>query len=261
MDLDRTIQQVIDETPMPGVLRDAYTHSFLSEGKKLIRPRLVIAFSDLLDLPKDVSVPVAVGLEIAHASMLVQDDLPCFDNSSERRGAPANHVIFGEDVASVVSVSGQLFGLSQLKTVRTLVKPENYINAIEHFLWVLGPSGVGSAQILERTEHTSLSDIIRLHEVKTALMFQTCAALPLLLAGKTDTVMELFAFSFGKAFQIADDLEDVADKKNNIAMFEEPAKAKIRALGDLSERYGQFKSRHSHKEIDLLVKKLETKLQ
>lgn len=261
MDLDKFIRQAIDETPMPRLLREAYAHSFLSSGKKLIRPRLLIAFADLCDLSKDISVPIAVGLEVAHASMLVQDDLPCFDNSNERRGSPANHIVFGEDVASIVSVSGQFFGLSQFKRVRYLLKPENYINAIEHFINVLGPTGVGSAQILERGSCNSISELLRLHEVKTALMFQTCAALPLLLAGKTDEAMEMFAFSFGKSFQIADDLEDVTDQKNNIALFEEPFKARQRALKDLSERYGQFKANHNHQEIELLVNKLETKLQ
>jgi geranylgeranyl pyrophosphate synthase len=261
MNLDRVIENHIDSVPMPELLRKAYRHSFLAPNKKLIRPRMLVAFSELLDLSHDVSVPVAVGLEIAHASMLVQDDLPCFDNATERRGSKANHLVFGEDVASVVSVSGQFFGLSLFRKARPQVKPENYINALERFIEVVGPSGVGGAQILERTHCANLADLLHLHEVKTALMFETCAVLPLLLAGKTDTAMKEFAFSFGKAFQIADDLDDRDDRKNNIALYEEPRKAKERALTDLLWRYGQFKGKHSHQEIDLMVEKLKTKLQ
>ena len=39
------------------------------------------------------------ALEMVHAASLILDDLPAMDNARERRGQPATHVRFGEDVA------------------------------------------------------------------------------------------------------------------------------------------------------------------
>ncbi|GAB4853113.1 hypothetical protein Ancab_017297 [Ancistrocladus abbreviatus] len=40
---------------------------------------------------------------MVHAASLIHDDLPCMDDDPSRQGQPANHGIYGEDMAILAS--------------------------------------------------------------------------------------------------------------------------------------------------------------
>src|ERR671933_132563 len=55
----------------------------------------------------------AAAMEMIHTSSLILDDLPSMDDAQLRRGAPALHRQFGEDLAILTSVGllNQAYGL------------------------------------------------------------------------------------------------------------------------------------------------------
>ena len=42
---------------------------------------------------------LAAGTEMIHVSTIIQDDLPCMDDDSLRRGQASNHIKFGEHIS------------------------------------------------------------------------------------------------------------------------------------------------------------------
>ena len=74
---------------------EAMEYSLLAGGKR-IRPTLTLEFCR-----EDLSViePFMAAIEMIHTYSLIHDDLPCMDNSDLRRGRPANHIQYGEDIA------------------------------------------------------------------------------------------------------------------------------------------------------------------
>ena len=50
-------------------------------------------------LSKCLAAAAATAVEFLHCASLVHDDLPCFDDATERRGKPSVHAKFGERIA------------------------------------------------------------------------------------------------------------------------------------------------------------------
>ncbi|KAJ4873437.1 hypothetical protein Rs2_44888 [Raphanus sativus] len=73
-------------------------YSLLSNGKR-VSPVLCLAACELVGGHESTAMPAACAVEMIHASSLIQDDLPCMDDESLRRGKPTNHKICREDVA------------------------------------------------------------------------------------------------------------------------------------------------------------------
>lgn len=83
----------------------AMRYAMLSGGKRL-RPVLFIAVFESLGGRIDSGIlTIASAIEFIHAFSLIQDDLPALDNDDYRRGKPAAHKVFGEDIAILASDS------------------------------------------------------------------------------------------------------------------------------------------------------------
>lgn len=74
-----------------------------SQGRRW-RPLLTLAVADATGGDMADAVDAAVAVELTHAASLVLDDLPCMDDSNERRGAPATHRLVGSAGAILVAV-------------------------------------------------------------------------------------------------------------------------------------------------------------
>src|SRR3982750_4562108 len=82
----------------PARLHTAMRYSLEAGGKRL-RPVLVLATAELLNVNNDSALPAAVAVECVHTYSLIHDDLPCMDDDDMRRGVPTCHKIFGEAMA------------------------------------------------------------------------------------------------------------------------------------------------------------------
>jgi farnesyl diphosphate synthase len=86
------------EDQTPRRLHEAMRYAVLSGGKR-VRPLLVYATGECLDVdPAKLDAP-ATAIELIHAFSLVHDDLPAMDDDDLRRGQPTVHRKFDEATA------------------------------------------------------------------------------------------------------------------------------------------------------------------
>ena len=88
-------------TTEPKRLHDAMRYAVFNGGKR-VRPLLVYAAGECLDLREESLDAPAVAIELIHAFSLVHDDLPAMDDDDMRRGRPTVHRAFDEGTAVLV---------------------------------------------------------------------------------------------------------------------------------------------------------------
>ena len=204
------------QTPDP--LAESVRYSVLNPGKR-IRPRLLLAAAQLLDLPEASALPSAYALEFVHCFTLIHDDLPCMDNDDFRRGLPTNHKKFGEGLALLAGDA--LIAIANTTILETSAPTDRVLAAIRRLNFAMGPQGVCGGQAAESglTPHSTLKELSHMHAAKTGALFEAALLIPADLAqldlnSPRGKALSHFAAELGSAFQIADDLEDaIQDEK------------------------------------------------
>lgn len=221
-------------------LRDACEYALLSGGKRL-RPIIVMMVADALGNHLNV-VPSALAVEFMHTASLIADDLPCMDNGDERRDKPTVHKAYGESVAVLASYSlifaayekihanGEEMRLSGLP-FSSFADSATCI-ALKYSSQAAGILGATSGQFLDLyPPNQSLDTLKEILYKKTVTLFEIAFIFGWLFGGGGENQLDKVkqcAYHFGMAFQIADDLGDVAeDREINAAKIlgEERAKA------------------------------------
>ena len=217
MDIGLRLEQELEQAvahaasaDCPPLLAQALRHAVFPGGAR-IRPRLVLAVSNACATRTSpaasqnatAAITFASAVEILHCASLVHDDLPCFDNSPLRRGRPSVHAAFGERLAVLAGDALIVLGFEwlALKTER--------VAALSGILarCVGGPSGICAGQAWE-CEQTI--DIVRYQRAKTGALFAACTMGGAAAQGYEPFAWQKLGFAIGEAFQVADDLRDVA---------------------------------------------------
>ncbi|MCS7042650.1 MAG: polyprenyl synthetase family protein [Bryobacteraceae bacterium] len=199
--------------PSATPFRQAMSYAVLGQGQRF-RPVLAIRIARLCGHENALTLRAAAAVEILHCASLVVDDLPCMDNSAERRNRPAAHVAFGEATALLAA-----FGLVALAARSILEQPcppealPALVRFQGHLLRTLDVCGLCEGQDLDlRTapcERARLRDCM--NELKTVPLFELAAQAGLLLADPSSPqarALRQFAREFGRAFQLVDDYLD-----------------------------------------------------
>jgi geranylgeranyl diphosphate synthase type II len=139
-----------------------------------------------------------------HCASLVHDDLPCFDNSALRRGKPSVHAAFGERIAVLTGDALIVLAFEWL-AVRAVEKLAPLTRIVASC--VGGPSGICAGQAWECEETI---DIVRYQRAKTGALFAACTMAGAASSGYEPIGWQKLGFAIGEAFQVADDLRDVA---------------------------------------------------
>ena len=200
-------------------LTESIIYSLFTGGKRY-RPVLLIKAYELLS-GKDASDEVfyfASAIECLHTYSLVHDDLPCMDDDDYRRGQLTSHKKFGEDIA--VLTGDALLNMAY-ELVYSAIKlsgyNKNYIDAFGLFASVTGANGLISGQIADlafQCEKATISEVEYIFSHKTCDLIVASIAIGAMIAGASyDLVnkMKEYAYNFGFAFQLADDLLDGKD--------------------------------------------------
>ncbi|MCI1290469.1 MAG: polyprenyl synthetase family protein [Lactobacillus sp.] len=189
-------------------------YSVMAGGKRL-RPLLFLATRQALNLPLDeAALRAACGIEFIHTYSLIHDDLPEMDNSDLRRGQLTSHKKWGTAQA-VLAGDGLLpLGLEWIATGTQSAK------AIAIMTDAIGPNGMVGGQYLDidatnNQETANDRDLIeRMEWRKTGCLLLACVEMPLAEV-KIEPALQAdlltFARSFGRAYQIYDDLVDVLE--------------------------------------------------
>ena len=201
-------------------LWDAMNYGVVNGGKR-VRPFLVIELSKLLKIKKSNYMRLALAVELVHAYSLIHDDLPGMDNDDLRRGKPTTHKKFGEAVAILAGNSLLTLAFELLADSKTHINPKTRLGLIANLAKMSGLSGLAGGQSLDllyEKKIVSEKEIIMMHELKTAKLFEFCMVSPLILSGKNISVREKeyrkYGKNFGLIFQATDDLLDYEGKKD-----------------------------------------------
>ena len=204
-------------------VRRAGRHLLLQPGKRL-RPLCLLLAARLGPgaLPPAGARDLAVACELVHAATLLHDDV--IDEGTERRGAPAARVVWG-NTASVLA--GDALLVEALRLVGRVGAPR----LLESLLGVIGEMVDAEALQLERRGRLepSRADYLAVIRGKTAALFRWALAAGGAAGGLDEAGQDALGragASLGLAFQLVDDLLDLAG---------DPAQTGKDALADLRQ--------------------------
>ncbi len=235
-------------------LRDACEYA-LTNGGKRFRPLIVVMVAEALEHGLNV-YPAALSVEFFHTASLIADDLPCMDNDDERRDKPSVHKVYGESIALLSSYALITAAFEKIYTNSKVMKEANThfsvlsdhacVLALEGATRCAGILGATGGQFLDLFPPAhSLETLKQIIYKKTVTLFEVSFIFGWVFGGgdisKVEQVKKV-AYHLGMAFQIADDLGDVAQDENrqnemNMARFI----GKEKALFVFDDEMRQFK--------------------
>ena len=131
----------------PERLHDAMRYAVFNGGKR-VRPLLVYAAGECLDVPPALLDGPAVAIELIHAFSLVHDDLPAMDDDDLRRGKPTVHIQYDEATAILVGDGLQARAFELLATAPQL-DPERRTAMISLLAAASGCYGMVGGQAID----------------------------------------------------------------------------------------------------------------
>ena len=149
----------------------------------------------------------AVAIELLHCASLVHDDLPCFDDSPTRRGRASVHYAYGESLAvlagdALIVLAFQTLGLAASQS------PQRMVAVMGTIAQGVGmPHGIVAGQAWESESRVSL---VAYQRAKTGALFVAATACGALAAGADPDPWRALGEWLGEAYQVADDIRDVA---------------------------------------------------
>ena len=190
------------------LLSDVLTH-IRQRGGKRMRPILMLLIAKNYGRVTDVTQNAAIGLELLHTASLVHDDV--VDESVERRGQASVNATYDNKVAVLV-------GDFILSTALLHVSYTNNQRIIENLSQLGRTLASGELLQLWNVGNQDISEDIYFEviEKKTAVLFESCAAIGALSAGASADDVERasrFGHLLGIMFQIRDDIFDYYDSK------------------------------------------------
>lgn len=219
--VEKALDAMVPESGEIPVIREAMRYSLLAGGKRL-RPVLAIMTGELFDGKEEEVLPFACCIEMIHTYSLIHDDLPSMDNDDLRRGKPTNHKVFGEGFAVL---AGDALLNYAFETMAGIIAADNrteYIRAMEMISKASGISGMIGGQCIDlysENREIDLDTLKRMHSKKTGALITASLGTGAVLAGAEEAdlrnIMD-FGDLIGLAFQVADDILDVAGTEEKL---------------------------------------------
>jgi geranylgeranyl diphosphate synthase type II len=182
-----------------------------------VRGILTLAVGESAGAKPEKLVHAAAAMEMIHASSLILDDLPAMDDATMRRGAPALHREFGEDLGILTSVAllNHAYGLVAQNHAACSPRRWPLAQVIQRVVDAVGWDGTiagESVDLHSEGSHLDFDTLEFIHSRKTGALFVAAAAVGGMLANIHPAPLqriEVFAKNLGLAFQIVDDILDV----------------------------------------------------
>ena len=184
-----------------GLLGQVLSH-IRKRGGKRMRPMLVLLSAKNYGVVSDVTQNAALGLELLHTASLVHDDV--VDESSERRGQASVNASYDNKVAVLV-------GDYILSTALLRVALSNNHKIVQHLAELGRTLAAGEILQLSNISNQDISEeaYYQIIDKKTAVLFESCAALGAISVGCSDEEVEKarqLGHNIGMIFQIRDDI-------------------------------------------------------
>ncbi|CAA7028010.1 unnamed protein product [Microthlaspi erraticum] len=208
-------------------IREAMRYTLLSDGKR-VRPMLCLAACELVGGQESTAMPAACAIEMLHASSLIQDDLPCMDDDSLRRGKPTNHKVFGEDIAVLAADALIALAVKKMATSTSLnAPPAKVLRAVVELAKAVGTEGLVAGQAADlagegmsfEDNDVGLEHLEFIHIHKTAALLEAAAVIGGIMGGGSDEEIERlrsYTRCIGLMFQVVDDVLDVTKSSEDL---------------------------------------------
>ncbi|NLJ72732.1 MAG: polyprenyl synthetase family protein [Syntrophomonadaceae bacterium] len=214
--IEDNLVKCININAHPPSIHAAMEYALLNGGKR-IRPIMVLEGAKLAGIDYKKILPTACALELIHTYSLVHDDLPAMDNDELRRGKPTCHIEYGEDIAiltgdalltlafELLASNSQVVGINNLNVVKVISEVAN----------AAGSQGMIGGQVIDLASEGKSIDydsLLNLHSLKTGKLFEASLVSGAILGdmGEEDIKkLRNYAYHYGLAFQITDDILDV----------------------------------------------------
>ncbi len=198
----------------PGRLHEAMRYAVLNGGKR-VRPLLVYAAGECLNIDADYLDAPAMAIELIHAFSLVHDDLPAMDDDDLRRGQPTVHRHYDEATAILAADALQPLAFQVLAAAPGISSDKlvRLVQTVANACGSLGMTGGQSIDLSSEGLRLSETELEQMYALKTgalieaSVMSASCLANGL-RAERQDALLR-FSRNIGVAFQIKDDILDV----------------------------------------------------
>lgn len=212
LDCEQALRRVIDQAAggqCPPLLSDALEYAVFPGGAR-IRPQLCLAVAHAIggdSATGGLALSAATAIELLHCASLVHDDLPCFDDATQRRGKPTVHAAYGERIAILVGDALIVTAFQALgRAAGQTGKPERMAMVLSLVARGVGaPDGIAAGQAWECEPRV---DVAHYHRAKTGALFIAATAAGAAAAGADPRPWEALGASIGEAYQVADDIQD-----------------------------------------------------
>jgi geranylgeranyl diphosphate synthase type II len=152
-------------------------------------------------------MPSAAAIELMHCASLVHDDLPCFDNADTRRGQPSVHKAFGERLA-VLAGDALIVLAYQTLSAEIHHRPERAKVLLRGLSQAVGmPEALLPDKLGKANRWWICASTSALRPVRFLLRRPHSGAAS---AGEAPAAWEALGNWLGEAYQVADDIRDVA---------------------------------------------------
>lgn len=235
-----------NEEPLLEGLQESVNYTLFSGGKR-IRPLFCIMAGELLNVSREKLISLACSVEMIHTASLIMDDLPHMDDAQMRRGKPANHLVYGQDVAALASI-GLLTKAYEVVLKDPELPDDKKTRVVSILSNAVGINGMVGGQFVDlkfSDESMEYSTLEYIHMHKTASLFVATGTTAAIIRDATEDeiyALETYARNLGFAFQIQDDLLDSMEKIDEIG------KPLRNHKGDFVALYGVEKSKEVVKE-------------
>lgn len=198
-------------------LQEAMRYSVVGGGGKRVRPVLVYAAGQALNIELEQLDACACAVEIIHAYSLIHDDLPAMDDDDLRRGRPTCHKAFDEATAILAGDALQAFAFEILASDTALqTSASNRVEMIKLLAQASGSMGMAGGQAIDLGavgKSLELHQLENMHLLKTGALIRASVLLgamcsPNIQATRLEA-LDTYAYCVGLAFQIHDDVLDV----------------------------------------------------
>lgn len=214
--IERILGEMLDANSGPACppgLDAAIRHAVFPGGAR-VRPKICLAVAEACgeDRP-EVSEAAAASIELMHCASLVHDDLPCFDDAPIRRGRPSVHQAFGERLA-VLAGDALIVMAFQVLPQRAAAAPDRLAGLVEIVAGSCGlPRGIVAGQAWECEDRVELADY---QQSKTGSLFSAATMAGAASAGHDPEPWRALGERIGEAYQVVDDILDVAGDEEKL---------------------------------------------
>lgn len=214
--IERILDDVLPKDDIsPSKLHEAMRYSALAGGKR-IRPGLVYASGQALDVSLGALDKIAAAIECIHAYSLVHDDLPAMDDDDLRRGKPTAHIAYDEATAILSGDALQALAFDVVSEPIAGVSPQNQLKLVQLLASAAGSHGMAGGQAIDLASvgsNLTENQLEVMHSHKTGALIIACVVMPSYCSDSVTerqrSALTRYAKSVGLAFQVQDDILDV----------------------------------------------------